>query len=580
MAGRVDALDVGRSLPAILYIQGSPFDAGVVRVAKVDVSVITVHFQNQSIDFARLAASTNLRDLDLPVEIATPFVPQLTFEVLRPVGILASEILLAINGKNYFHFFQEPEIWAEKVNADYPGLVTLISTASNIIVLTINAIEGIETLALDLNPAYDPDPTLNFRGATLDLIDENYGQEHERMLQAYRDFDTEADSCSFRLPTMATPSLYDNVNPPFKGVANEVNADTGEYRMGEGDREGWPSTLLPQPRVIPLLERALATLGYRLTGQATVDDELRNLLLVNSHDLNIYLRDLGPSYAGQIGSIFFEDLDWVVPRPRWNLADYCPDLTVLETLELFAETFAHIISVRPAEVELVAIRDLLAGAPEDWTDKLEAEHTVDYGERHRAQLNYNRQGDKAIFPGQLEGTSRGRDGDPPRDYTVPVFSLFEREQDVSGRRLRLPLLDEVGRNQTFDTGGEVRLRFLFPRGRQPAAGGQGTYPQASHSRQGYGGEPVGRYSLEWEGEGGLLDAWWGGLLRLLRHDRTDRRRVHLSLADLLEIRRWRSIRRSYVTPEGTAVGIVRSVRVRITTQAIEPATVTLQLEPA
>ena len=122
-------------------------------------------------------------------------------------------------------------------------------------------------------------------------------------------------------------------------------------------------------------------------------------------------------------------------------------------------------------------------------------------------------------------------------------------------------------------------RFLFYRGLQPDADSL-LYPQAGHSRRGFGTEPVGAYSMNWDGAGGLFETWWRDFIELMQHGRTDTRLVRLTISDLLELKKWRSVRKYYRTEDGTAVGVVRSVRVRASRAGLELAKVTFQLEPS
>lgn len=581
-AGRIDAVAVGKKLPATLIIERTPFEEGIVRVTKATAKQITVVFQSRAVDLADRAEKTKLRDLSIPIEIATPFVPELYFEIPRPVGLTVAEIVVAIDGKNYFHYFHEPDIWVEKVNADYPGLITLTSTSGNLILLQFNPIEGINELEIDFNPHYDPDPVLNSRAAYLNLIDLNYAAEYERVLQAYADYDVEGEDSPFRLPTMYVPQLYDEKNEAWQGVANIYDQDRAGYRIIDEEqdtRDGWATALLPQPRVLPLLERVYAQLGMSLTGAAISDQELRELLIYNNHDITIFIQDLGPNLIGDLGGINARNLSWIGARISWNLADHVPDIDALQLLNLFTKTFAQIITVEPGRVKLTSIRDLLRTAPRDWTNRIEPTYGVDYAERKSPVLEYARQGDDNIFAGQLERVQLGTATDTEA-YTVPVFSTFEQERDITGVRMRVPVIEEVGRNERFDVGNEARLRFFFHRGLQPAAAAGRVFPQAGHSVRSFSGQAAGKYSMNWNGEHGLYRQWWSELIELLTYGRTDRRRVRLGIAELLELKRWRSVRRSYVTRQGTAVGVIRSARVRVTAAGIEPATVTLQLEPS
>ena len=582
-AGRIDAVLSGNKYATTLLIDGVPFERGILKVTKPASRSIGVVFQSAAVDLTSRLEALKLTDLELPVRHADPFRPRLQFEARRRPTLNQNTLVFAVNGVNYFHPFHDAQGWVDMVNADYPGLISLDLAEPTVILISINAIEGIEKLEIDLHPLFRSDPVINDLETWFAIVDLNYIAEARRLTEAFNDLDSESDESPFRLPSVHCPNLFDDKNPGFVGVANRYDDGSGRYSFAafHGDDGYIGDALLPQPRVSKLLEQLLSSLEFRLAGTLN-ETEMGQLLIWNNRDLLTYVRNQGPRFVdGDLGGgVYFDQLSWTAPPSEWNLADYAPDLTAQQLLMLFAETFAQIIRVAPGVVRLTSIRQLLVAAPKDWTNKIEPDFAADYGDQLAPVLDYNRQGDENTFPGQLERVQLEAGKTDQQPYIVPVFSTFEQERDVDGMRIRIPTIDEVGRNEHFDLGASPRLRFFFHRGLQPAGTEGRVYPQAGAGRRGYGGQPVGRYSMEWLGEGGLYESWWREYIALLRHNRTDQRVCRLTVADLLELKEWNNPNRSYVTPDGTAVGVVRTVKVRATMQGLSLARVTFQLKPS
>ncbi|MEM9930702.1 MAG: hypothetical protein AAF840_12830 [Bacteroidota bacterium] len=581
---RVDGLRIGDKIPATLYIGGIPFEQGVLKVKKLARKTINVNFGSVALDFTERAEKLQLRDLDLTVKIADPLQPVIFLEANRSIA-LAAELRIAINGIRYDRPFEQAQEWVDDINAAHPGLLTLTFQVNVLIRVTMNPIDGIEQLFIETQPDLQLNPITNAFPTFLEIVETNYKPEALRINNAFRSLDTESDSSSFRLPSIYAPNLYEDKNTDWAGVANRYDSSNGGYQLSEvpegSTQGGWSNALLPQPRVAKLLEAALQQIGYQMRGSLAFDAELRQLLIWNNHDINQFIREQGAqfptSYAVGGVSIFFFDLAWIVPRPSFNLADHTPDISTLQLVLLFAETFAHIISVEQDAVTFTPIKDLLRAAPEDYTDRIDQAYTANFSDRKTPALDYNRQGDENIFPNQLEREILGS-GTDLQTYTLPVFSTFEQERTEDGVNQRFPIIDDDGRSEYYDLGNEPRLRFFFHRGLQPAAAAGRVYPQAGHSLIGYSDLLIGKYSMNWLGEGGLYETWWRELVELNQYNRSYQVACRLTVSDLLDIRRWRNVRKYFRTADGTMVGVIRSVRVKITDREIGLATVTFQLE--
>lgn len=583
-ATRPDGVAIGQKIPgAILYVEGIPFETGVLRITKMNQSSISVAFASYAIDFAARAEAVKLRDLDLQIDVAEPFTPEVVFEMTRISPIQITELWIRINGIDYRRDFFEVEDWVADINAAHPGLITLTSQSTLVHLFTLNAVPDMNQLVIDFVPG--PFSINDIVYAYGVFLDSNYLTETQRIVGAYLALDTEADDSLFRLPTIYAPEFYDDRNALWGGLANRYDAAQGGYLFepfyASSDETGWEDAFLPQPRVALLLETALSRLGYSVRGSLSLDADLRELLLWNNHDLNVRLYDLGPETPGLfVSAEAGSENAYIVPRPTFNLADHAPDLTALQLVLMFAETFAHIVAVENDQVTFTPIKDLLRAAAQDYTSKVERDYTATFSEATRPVLDYSRQGDESIFPGQLERTTLPGNGEPV-EYVLPVFSVFEQERShwIDGR-IRVPNVADEGRNETLDLGTEARLRFFFHRGIQPDSTTNRPYPQAGHSLQGYATAPIGKYAMSWEGEGGLFEAWWKELIGLNQYGRQLSVVCRLTVADLLDIRQWRNVRKYLRLDDGTYVGVIRSVKTKVSSRGVGLSTVVFQLEPS
>ena len=84
---------------------------------------------------------------------------------------------------------------------------------------------------------------------------------------------------------------------------------------------------------------------------------------------------------------------------------------------------------------------------------------------------------------------------------------------------------------------------------------------------------MGAYSLDWQGDGGLYDAWWKEYITLLVTGRTVTVPVRLTMQDILELRKWTHIIKHIRFRYGQFVGVVKSVKFNATLKGISVASV-------
>ena len=301
------------------------------------------------------------------------------------------------------------------------------------------------------------------------------------------------------------------------------------------------------------------------------DAEIQELILWNNNPI-----DLFASYLDTIAERENLNIQHSY-QGQWSLADMLPDVSAMEIITRLINTFCLFLRYEGKVMKLIPRKTLLGMAPEDWTDKAEPEPNLDLEDIEGYSLDYDRQNDDTNIANQLQ---RVDGGDEALEFTAGFYTLHEKSEAIAWqtdpeedlRTWRLPLINEAGRSDYFDLSNAPSIRLMFWRGMQPDAEGD-NYPLATHGRYDYAGNEVGAYSLDWQGDGGLYDAWWKEYITLLVTGRTVTVPVRLTMQDILELRKWTHIIKHIRFRYGQFVGVVKSVKFNATLKGISVASV-------
>ncbi|MEO0626206.1 MAG: hypothetical protein AAFY91_04400 [Bacteroidota bacterium] len=560
--------------PCRMIIGGLPGPTGVLVVKKASNGRIEATFQNQTLDAVQILERTSLKALDGSLQVAEPFCGSIILQSQNPFNA-DTEIAIRINDILFRYNYYEFEDMLAAIEAQFPGLMELNdNNPAQGYSFRINCVPDLSSYAFDLVPILDPDPIAQTYFFT---ISNEFELEILRIRNEYLQFDAFDESVFFRMPTVYAPKFFDGEVEGFSQLLNQYDHVEGQYIS---DTETAENDLALQsivfiPRVFFILQQVGAFLNYRIKGTYVDDEEMAELLLWSNNigfdtSLN-HIPSINEFPPPQIGTGQF---DFTFPKTAVQLAEMLSDQYVLDIIKALNNTFCHYLAVSEGKLEFVPVRNILRSIPIDWTNRTEQGYNAVYDPKESFTLDYDRQDEELTERRQLLKVDGGLNAE---EYILPMFSFHEQVKTFD-RTYRLPVTSQVGTVPPLNLENDPGFRLLFWRGLQPDTEGN-PYPYASHSRVNALGEQVGNYSLDWNGPGGLFETWWAEYILLLQHGRTLTIEMRLSVQDILQVLEWQSVRRQIVTPNGTAVGVIKELRVKLSPSSIGLARVTFQLEP-
>lgn len=585
-----------KKIPAFFYLDGIPFRRGTLEVKKANQDNFELVFQEDTLALATRLGEQRLRSLNIPIEVADPFCTgiEMTADRISFIGE-APYITTTINGQFFSRPFEEYLLFLEDIEAIFPNLLEFVAFEDErLVVFKFVCRPDLNTFEFASHTQAPPPEggrwvPLVPSGSIPDQI------EAERLITAYKAY-LQTDPEAWRAPTIYAPDFFDEKNPEHAGYMNVYDPDAEEYLFEnhfsnppDNPQPGWRTSLLPLPRIAYLIEQiALSQQLQGLDGLLADNEELAELLLWQNRALDELTIGHIPRIITITGELFLEGFEFLFFPGIWNLGEYCPDITAMELLERLSSTFGWILDVYQEKIRFRSIRSILTAPPKDITEQVSPTYTLTLDEKTGFLLTFERVEDEFRVPGQLEDIAVG---EKSTDYvsgfsslaeiTRPVGFTYDNEtQTLPTRSLRVPGTNEVGANAYYALNNAPSLKLLFWRGFVRDAVSTQTYPYASHSDRDLLGNQIGNFSLDWAGKNGRFEKWWKEYIALEQHGRTDKRLLYLSIADLIELSDWSSSRVTYYTPQGSAVGIIESIRVQLSTDSpsVTVGEVTIRLE--
>jgi len=580
-ANRLDAKITTKYLEVILWIEGQPCWYGELAIGRTTSRDIEVNFKNDALRAAEKLEKKRLREVQHIEEVTTAYNPQIllaaTWPFLAPIATMA----ISINEQLFQRPISELAGLISDINAVFPGLASDpgLPAGLNERWLFFENIPDPNNFRIILRPGVASPSTTAFFFVNATTADD----EATRIGNAFDTMLGDGGTSKARYPVMKAPNVYGEAkNALYGGYINYIQGDTQEHPNDESaflpDPQAWRHTLVPFPQLQPLIEAIAQSVGLTgIGGSFFADPEVQQLIQTHNYPIDLVVGDLN--------FVVDRDPDWVdnyrhTYQPVFNLASMLPDISAKEELSALANTFCLFFRVKQGRLLITAVRDLLRAAPEDWTAISEPYEDQEYPEYNGHSLDYNRQGDETNEPPQLQRVDGGSEAE---EFIAAMYTFFERveadqylidyTEDIPIRSWRVPFNPEAGRSTYFNLTNTPSIRLLFWRGLQPDSEGQ-DYPLATHGRYGFGTTPIGNYSLDWSGPGGLLETWWAEYIRLLTHGKPIRRRVRLTAAHLRDLAEWKSVVKKTVYDElGQTTAVIKSVNVKIGINKISPATV-------
>ncbi|MDO7875549.1 hypothetical protein Q5H93_12465 [Hymenobacter sp. ASUV-10] len=326
------------------------------------------------------------------------------------------------------------------------------------------------------------------------------------------------DAPDYALPCLVNSQFYEAEKAPgYTGVVNHYVAGAYRPTLYPGNGAVLHAPIVPFLRLVPLLRRVLASVGYALSGEWLDEPEVQALVIYSTRAA--------------------EDADGVL-LTTLTLNQYVPAIDVATLLVGLQKFFGLAYSFHPVrrELRIRALRDVLA-------DPTYQERT---GGPARSMavttqgfvLTMNTPGDDLD---QSLGTEWAtlRVGEGQQELSVDVGTLHVQhtaDPIYPTREWFVPCVEAKGASLAYETGDDASagLFLLLDRGLQPDKQGQ-LYPLATWGRENGDGFPVGSSSLRWAGPQGLYATWHQAWLDFLDRATTRECTAQLRVADLLTL---------------------------------------------
>lgn len=322
-----------------------------------------------------------------------------------------------------------------------------------------------------------------------------------------------ADHADYALPCVRNTQFYDAEKVKDYGhVANYYRF--GQYQLRPGGKR---SPLVPFLRLVPLIRRVMAAVGYAVSGPWLDLPEVQQVI--------VYSDRAAEDAAGNVLA------DLVFNR-------HVPDLAVGDFLLALQKFFALGYDFHPVrrELRIRPLRDVLAdqayvpraGGPAKTTAVTSDGFTLEMALEDDELNKTLDTGWKKLVVGNGKETISTLAG------TLHVV----READPLGpdRQWLVPAVEAKGASLFGEQGDDSRcgLRLLYDRGLQPDSLGR-DYPLATWDAFDFAGYLVGESTLHWEGERGLYATWHAAWLAFLDRATTKERTMAFRVGDLLTL---------------------------------------------
>jgi hypothetical protein len=581
-ATRLDARHRSKLIPAVLWIEGNPFQYGEIEKIRTSAKFIEVSFKNISIRVMEKLEVVKLQTLTINEQITTRYNPNVVVQSLGPYSPAILYLGIGINDRIFIRPINQLAGLLIDINTVYPGVASFpVEYGFTGNRIRFQNVPDPSNFKIHLRPPVNNPENFAF----FDWLASNTAAEATRIESAFDSILADGGTDLTRYPCISAPNIYGNKNEDYVSYANYIQGNTQHHPndvstfLPVSGNLRWKHTLVPFPYLERVVESIMNHIDLTgISGSFFSIEEIKMLLLWQNTPIDLIAGQLD-LIAERFGT--FTEEKYHTYQPIFNIAKFLPDMTAKAFIYALANTFCQFFKVKQGRFIITPIRDLLRSAPEDWTAITEPYQNQVFPSYKNYSLDYDRQGDATRENNQLERVDGGADSEP---FVAPMYSFYERQEwdyyilnylsgtSIPNRSWRIPFVPEEGRSMYFNLTKAPTLRLMFWRGMQPDSRGQ-DYPMASHGLYNYVGDQVGNYSLDWQGPGGLYETWWQDYIHLLTHGRTITRRVRLSFADLVNLSTWNSIKKTVYDEHGQTTAVVKSVRVKVSQFSIGTADV-------
>lgn len=324
----------------------------------------------------------------------------------------------------------------------------------------------------------------------------------------------------------------------------------------------WDNAILPCVRIPYILQKIGEALGgYTWAGDVWDDLDFQKLI----HVPNLAMDEITEEIWGDM-----EIHKRNTFKPEVNLNSMVPAISAADFITKLALTFGLYLDSADGVLSFKKKQTPLQVKPINLDNRIGKKFSIDPGKIDGWQLamevNQNE-----LHTDATELNSVVSSAGEYEISTANTLFMDDSHQTSPLNFARMPITNQPGRSPALDTGANkstMPICLLFCHELQPDSLGD-SYILASHDGLNYDGDTVGAYSLSPEGEFGLYEKWWKGVIEFstaasLKID------AYLHPGEVQKFLEWKSGRVEFYHPEGSVVAAIKSVQVVATSQYLQP----------
>jgi len=536
---RLDLRTQTRKEEAQLILQGVPVDKGIVQVTGASQERIELVFKNIPRDILDQMEEIKINEILETIAIPYTGAAQWTLDFLPGKGFYQLQI-----DSNFYQDSRDIALetivqdMTIAINQDYPGFAFYDIFSPHQLKLNINLypnayipfqmIVGIELQA----------------GSTI-------SQDKHQSFQDFIDTLVANPSEAIFFPVVYAPNFYGGQNPAFKNYLNYYHGGSFIDNTGQ-DEKTWEHTWVPFIRIPYILQKIGEALGYSWGGDLWELQDFQQLGLYTGYALDEVIQDdfgIGPKWYNRY-------------QQQIPLNDMVPEMTAREFLAKLG-VFNFYLDIDGSTILLKNRISPLRQPPIDWTKKAEPAYSIDIPDKEGFKLQYEEL-DQEVIKNFMQLQAYG-DGD--NTTTFPIFPLYYLDWFDTLTSSLWRILHTSAEGSSPEAGQqEAGFRLAFDRGyvndREDIPYFYGAVTAVDSK-----GDPLGILSLQLEGADGIYEQLWKGYIELADTP-TISKTLELSIADIIETKKWTNAVRKIYHREGTLFAIIKSIKVTATPEGL------------
>lgn len=535
-ANRLDVNNKGGKQSAKLFLKNNFVEEGVAQITGGSEDNIELVFKNKHRDVLDDLDDINIRDISGVVNV--PYTGATQWTLIYTPGVGFYQLVI---DDNYYQDSRDIPLativqdMTIAINADYPGLA-------------FYDIFTPEQLKLNIT-LYDIDvPFQILVGITLSGANTIAQDKHD----SFKDFIaavTATPRADVAFPVAWVPNFYGGQNPAFQGIANYYH-DGGFRDNTPSDSKEWEHTFIPFVRITYVMQWIIEQLGYTTLGGDLYDlTDFQQLVYYSGRAMDdVTMTDFG------FGDQYFNQY-----IQSFTIAELLPDITAREFLQKLG-ILNFFIELEDSQFRLRKKSTLVRKAPIDWTKKAEPPYKQQFQDKAGFKMEYEAMDIEVT----KDATQLQPYGNGLNVSTFPVFPLYTvpwYDNDTASLMQVLYTTAE-GTSQAMGIENDPGFRLAFYRGYLADREGL-LYPLGNTVDTDVVGGSVGSLSLQFEGTNGIYEVLWKNFIELTNAPSITKT-VELSVADILEVKRWNNPVRTIYHKQGVMRGIIRELKVIVT----------------